>query len=224
MKRLILPLLLVSVLGACTRSGRPVIGQALEQTGKEYVDPYYFRKTPQAWKVIWFIGPGHCPFIRPTSALLGIEKIVLKDPDTNEHFVMRSPLSFVWLYPIERLAGTDSNRGTAPVRGGAGKSNGNGTLGGQAPRMATPSAMSGAGAKPYPATMPGGIPAAQPPQPTAPEGTIKGVPDGAELILSPEFTPPAAPQTRGMAPGAGAAQPAGPGTRPRIPPPTGGIR
>jgi hypothetical protein len=59
MKRWLLLLVVLAAAAACTRSGRPVVGQALEQTGKEYVDPYYFRNKPMGWKVIWFIGPGH---------------------------------------------------------------------------------------------------------------------------------------------------------------------
>ncbi len=59
MKRLLLLLVVLAAVTACTRSGRPLVGEAVEEVGREYVDPYYFRDTPVLWKVIWFIGPGH---------------------------------------------------------------------------------------------------------------------------------------------------------------------
>jgi hypothetical protein len=59
MKRLLLFSVFVSAAMACSRSGKPLVVESAAGVGKEYIDPHYFREAPLAWKVLWFIGPGH---------------------------------------------------------------------------------------------------------------------------------------------------------------------
>ena len=59
MRRLFLLSVLVSAAMACSRSGKPLVGKTIVGVGKEFIDPHYFREMPLAFKVLWFIGPGH---------------------------------------------------------------------------------------------------------------------------------------------------------------------
>ncbi|MCX8036103.1 MAG: hypothetical protein N3D11_03405 [Candidatus Sumerlaeia bacterium] len=59
MKRLVALSLLLTAAVSCSRSGKPLVAETVVGVGREFFDPHYFRDTPLAWKVIWFIGPGH---------------------------------------------------------------------------------------------------------------------------------------------------------------------
>ncbi len=59
MKRLLLLFIVASGAMTCARSGKPLVLETAAGVGREFVDPHYFREMPLAWKVLWFIGPGH---------------------------------------------------------------------------------------------------------------------------------------------------------------------
>jgi hypothetical protein len=133
--------------------------------------------------------------------VVGLDKIELKDPDTHEPFIMRSPLYYVWLYPIEKVMGTNSNVPSTALAGKAGgKYSGTGTGG----RVAT-STSGPAGPSKQQSAAPGGGTRTIP----GPKPTVRNVPSSATLILAPKTS---APQ-----PGASSAAPAPTTTVPSAP-------
>ncbi|MCX8038384.1 MAG: hypothetical protein N3D11_15265 [Candidatus Sumerlaeia bacterium] len=105
MKRLFLFLMLMAAVMACSRSGKPLVVETGAAIVREYFDPHYWRDAPLLFKVIWFIGPGHCPVYHSFATVVGIDLLEVKDPDTGEIHEYRSPVYYLWLHPIKKELG-----------------------------------------------------------------------------------------------------------------------
>ncbi len=105
MKRLLLISMLVTAAIACSRKGKPLVLETGSAVIREYFDPHYWRDAPLLFKIIWFIGPGHCPVYHSFATVVGIDLLEVKDPDTGELHEYRSPVYYLWLHPIKKELG-----------------------------------------------------------------------------------------------------------------------